>query len=100
MGDVVDNDDQTAIRQLYERNAELLSGGVASALAPLYAQDAIQLPPVGEAVIGWDAICQVIQLELAAVRIHPHIEVLETIVTGDWAIVRGRYRMVVTPQGG
>ena len=63
------------------------------AIASLYAEDAVMLPPNAPAVFGRDAIRASFREMFAAQDLKVEIEALETVVEGDLAYVAGRYRM-------
>jgi len=65
----------------------------ADALAALYANDAVFLPPNEPAVFGRDAIRATHQELFATADFNVEIEPLETVVDGQLAYVAGRYRM-------
>jgi uncharacterized protein (TIGR02246 family) len=88
-------DDRSAINMLYRKNASALRAGDIGTLAALYTEDAIQLPPDGRALEGWEAIRSSLRAELEDATVDPELEVLETQVAGRWAFARGRYRMAV-----
>ncbi len=63
------------------------------ALASLYAEDAVLLPPNAPAVFGRDAIRASFADVFAANSLKVEIEALETVIEGNLAYVAGRYRM-------
>ncbi len=93
-------DDQVQIERLYAANVAALEAGDVSVLAAFYAEDAIQLPPGGPPLEGWEAIRASLERELAGIEIAAGVEVLEVVVAGDWAFARGQYRTSVRPASG
>jgi uncharacterized protein (TIGR02246 family) len=63
------------------------------ALAAMYAEDAVLLPPDAPAVFGRDAIRASFADVFAANDLKVEIEALETVIEGSLAYVAGRYRM-------
>lgn len=89
-------DDHAAIRRLYAQSATAIGAGDVPALARLYTEDAIQLPPDRPALVGRQAIESSLGEELDGVAVEAAIEVSETRVARDWAFARGTYRVTVT----
>lgn len=72
---------------------ELFNGKDAEALAAMYAEDAVMLPPNEPAIFGRDAIRAGFRETFASRDLKAEIEALEVVVDGDLAYVAGRYRM-------
>jgi len=72
---------------------ELFNGRDAEALAAMYAEDAVMLPPNEPAIFGRDAIRAGFSETFASRDLKADIEALEIVVDGDLAYVAGRYRM-------
>jgi len=92
--------EEAAIRRLYADNAAALEAGDLDALAALYTEDAIQLPPTAPARVGWEAIRSSLEEELAGLRVEVAIQVMETVIASGWAFARGTYRTAATPRQG
>ncbi|MFQ5675516.1 MAG: YybH family protein, partial [bacterium] len=78
-------DEQTAIRRLYAANIAALNAGDITALAAFYTPDAIQLPPSGPPLNGWEAIRSSLENELNGITIDASVEGLEVVTAGNWA---------------
>jgi uncharacterized protein (TIGR02246 family) len=72
---------------------EAFNGHDANAVAELYTQDAVFLPPNEPAVFGRDAIAATHAELFATGDYKIDIEPLETVIDGQLAYVAGRYRM-------
>jgi uncharacterized protein (TIGR02246 family) len=72
---------------------EAFNGHDANAVAALYTQDAVLLPPNQPAVFGRDAIASTNAELFATGDFKIDIEPLETVIDGQLAYVAGRYRM-------
>jgi len=72
---------------------EAFNGHNAKAVAELYTQDAVFLPPNEPAVFGRDAIAATHAQLFATGDYKIDIEPLETVIDGQLAYVAGRYRM-------
>ncbi|MFQ5737883.1 MAG: YybH family protein [Acidobacteriota bacterium] len=93
-------DEQTAIKRLYAANVAALKAKDVTALAAFYTDDAIQLPPSGPPLNGWEAIRSSLENELNGITIDANVEVVEVVIAGSWAYASGRYRTTIIPQAG
>lgn len=93
--------DEQAIRSLVDRWHQLIDAKDAAAIAQLYTEDGAVMPPnapigQGRSVIEqtWAAMLQTPGFDLAIVP-----EEIVVSSSGDMALDRGTYRLVVTPDG-
>jgi uncharacterized protein (TIGR02246 family) len=98
--DTAPPDDIAAIRKLFADNAAALTAGDLAALARIYEEDAIQLPPNSPALTGWEAIRSTLENGFKGIKVAATIEVVEVSTANSWAFARGTYRTVTNPQGG
>ena len=98
--DTASPDDVVAIRKLFAANAAALTAGDLAALAGMYEEDAIELPPNSPALNGWEAIRSTLENGLKGIKVAATIEVVEVSSANSWAFARGTYRTVTTPEGG
>lgn len=92
--------DTRAIRDLYAANVAALEAGDVEALAELYTEGAIQLPPDRRPRVGRKAIRAGLRRELKGIRVEATVEIEELVVMGLWAYARGSYRTVVPSDTG
>lgn len=93
--------DEDAIRSLVDRWHQLIDAKEAAAIAQLYTEDGAVMPPnspigKGRSAIEqtWSAMLQTPGFDLAIVP-----EEIVVSSSGDMALDRGTYRLVVTPEG-
>jgi uncharacterized protein (TIGR02246 family) len=89
-----------AITAVADQYVKATLAGDAKAIAALYTDDAVEMPPNEPAVKGRAAIQQFYEKNLKAAKIGPFaLTHLETRSTGDTAYDVGSYRQTVTPTG-
>lgn len=89
------------IERLYETSVAALNAKDLPGLADVFTGDAIQLPPKGPPLEGWEAIRSSLEDELRGLRLIANLEIVEAVSAGDWAFARGRYRnQVFTEESG
>ena len=91
-------DDETAIRQLVETWMAASRSGDAAAILDLMTDDAVFMIP-GQEPFGKDAFAAASE-GLADVKMEGTNEIVELKVLGDWAYIRNRIDISVTPTGG
>lgn len=69
-------------------------------LVALYTADAVIMPPGMESLTGRETIRAWLQSFFARFRAEQEIIHDEVQVAGDWAYLRGRYSLAMTPTGG
>lgn len=92
--------DSTAIRRQAERWVEAARQEDADALAALYTEDAIMLPPGAPPITGRDRIRSLFARQFARSEGTYEFQTYELVVTGDWAYRRGSYVATVDPAQG
>ena len=92
--------DAAAIDQVRERFAAAFNAGDAGAVAGLYTDDAMRMPPNEPAVVGREAILSRFEAEFAEFAGQLANPAEEIHVAGDWAFLRGTYTMTLTPSAG
>ena len=66
----------------------------------VFAEDGVQMPPNAPANVGKSAIRPWVEGLLGAFRCEFTLDVQEVRVSGDWAVERGAYRIMLTPKAG
>lgn len=92
--------DEKRIEEVYRASTAALAAGDLSALAAHYTGDAVQLPPDAAPLVGWSAIRESLESELAGITFASRVEVRETVVDGDLACAWGHFRATVSPKAG
>ena len=92
--------DLTMINNLRNEGIAAVNAGDTSALAGLYTDDGVLMPPNAPVVIGKDAIRRLLETALAPFNIEETACCEELEVAGDWAFERGTYTDLFTPKVG
>jgi uncharacterized protein (TIGR02246 family) len=95
--------DMTAIEQLHKRDAAAAAEGDVAALAELWTDDAVALPPGEPPVIGIEAIRKWLaksQADPSTVEVVEYVlDFKEVTIRGDEAVEWGRTRVAIRPRG-
>jgi uncharacterized protein (TIGR02246 family) len=92
--------DLAAVNGLRGKFTAAYNSNDAGALAALYADDAIVMPPNQPVIEGRPAIQSMYEAMFKANAAKIAINPLETQVAGDWAYDRGTATITITPKGG
>jgi len=93
-------EDVAAINALDEEYEAAENAGDAAALAALFAEDAIAMPPNAPAIVGSQAIQAWAQSFYDEAVSQLAMSTAEVEVAGDWAFARGTYTYTTTPKAG
>ena len=83
-----------------QQYTEALASGDSAALAAMFTDDAIMMPPNAAALVGKQAIQDMWTGNFELVTYKATIEALETEAAGAWFYSRGTYTLAVTPKAG
>ena len=92
--------DTRAIDALADQYAAAMNSSDAAAVAAVYADDAIEMPPDQAAIEGKQAIQASYEATFKEYAVKSALTPLETQMAGDWAYKRGNYTNTVTPKSG
>jgi len=90
-----------AIERLFERFTSAFNAKDLETLEASYSEDALLIPPGQTSIRGADAIIQGMWAPtFDAFDVEAALPIHEIEVAGDWAFVRGTYRLRLDPVGG
>ncbi|MHA2101700.1 MAG: YybH family protein [Candidatus Kariarchaeaceae archaeon] len=92
--------DVEALKEEIRKYDDTYSSGNLDGYVALFANDAVQMPYDAPIIVGKDAIHSEAKEFFANNTLKLTDTVEDTKVSGDWAIVRGRYTDVITPNDG
>ena len=93
-------EDVAAIKAFGPKAVAATNAGDAAALADLYTEDAIHMPPNRPALVGKEAIQSSYQTGFAQFTQKLTLTLEEVEVSGDWAFSRSTYTGTGTPKAG
>ena len=89
-----------AINQVRATYETAVNAGDAAAVAALFTNDAISMPPSEPVLMGKEAIQSNLQSQLDQFKYEITITQDEAVGAGDWAYGRGTYALKATPKAG
>jgi uncharacterized protein (TIGR02246 family) len=92
--------DVAAVNQVRDTYVSAENAGDAAAVAALYAEDAVRMPPDQPAVSGKAAIEAQLQQEYSMMTMELSVASRETKVAGDIAYDTGTHKIKLTPKAG
>ena len=82
-------DDEAAIRNLLASYNDALNGGSTDAVAPLYAEDGVFMPPYSQSAVGKGAVLRAYGAVFAELKFDVKFTIAELVLmAADWAYVR------------
>jgi uncharacterized protein (TIGR02246 family) len=82
-------DDETAIRSVMAAYNAALNGGSTEAVAPLYTEDGVFMPPYSQSAVGKDAVRKAYDAVFAELKFDVKFTIAELVVMApNWAYVR------------
>lgn len=92
--------DEAAIRANTDRFLAAFNAADVAAIGELYASDVVQMRPIGDDLVGHDALLQALTEFFDEYDAQQSAVVDEVVVSGDIAIARGSWQVTQTPKAG
>ena len=89
----------TAVNDIRGAYKAALNAGDATAVAALFTDDAVSMPPDAPAAVGKEAIQSNLEARFNQFKFDVTITQAEAVAAGDWAFSRGTYTVKATPKG-